>query len=149
MEPKAEATSQFGSEEMEFGFDEVHGLISETGSTSFMALLELPPPRAVELLVKEDFPAKPVFPCNVSLIDHESMFSVFGLAYNSPESNTVLSVSSPMKIDVVKREPLDNSSSPAVSNQSPKSSKRKGREKKVISLSRVLTSKPSETGKLE
>ncbi|KAL8459870.1 hypothetical protein ACS0TY_030928 [Phlomoides rotata] len=129
--------------ELGFGFDEIHGLISgppETDGTSFTALLELPPPQAVELLVKEDFPAKPmpppIFPSNIALIDRASKFSVFASADNPPESTHVLSSSTAMTIDIVKQEPLEseshrNSSSPAVSNQSSKSSKRKEREKRV------------------
>ncbi|PIN13199.1 hypothetical protein CDL12_14164 [Handroanthus impetiginosus] len=140
MEPEA-TPPQFRSGDVGFGFDEIHGLISVppvTGSSSFTALLELPPPQAVELLVKEDFPAKhmppPIFPSNIDLIDRASKFSAFAKADNSPENNTILS--SPMKLDVVKQEPLDsdsqpNSISPAVSNQSLKSGKRKEREKKV------------------
>lgn len=130
---------------MEFVFDDIHGLIPgppETDGTSFTALLELPPPQAVELLVKEAYPAKPmpppIFPSNIALVDRASMFSVFASADNPPESTNILSASSPMKIDSVKQEPLEseqhrNSSSPAVSNQSLKSIKRKEREKKVIS----------------
>ncbi|PIN19994.1 hypothetical protein CDL12_07319 [Handroanthus impetiginosus] len=151
MEPKSEATQpQFRSGisgprtgEMGLGLDEIHGLLSgppETDSSSFTALLELPPPQAVELLVKEDFPAKPmpppIFPSNIALIDRASKFSVFASADNSLESTTILSASSSMTLDLVKQEPLEteshpNSSSPAVSNQSLKASKRKEREKKV------------------
>ncbi|GFP89651.1 transcription factor bhlh48 [Phtheirospermum japonicum] len=140
--PKAVATPpQFRSGEMGFGLEEIHALIScppETGgSSSFTALLELPPPQAVELLVNEGFPAKhppppppSIFPSDTVLIDRASMFSVFASAHNSPESNTILPVSSPIKsIDAMKQEPLD--SSPSVSNQSLKSGKRKEREKKV------------------
>ncbi|KAI3471386.1 hypothetical protein Pfo_030750 [Paulownia fortunei] len=163
MEPKVEATQpRFRSGEMGFGFDKIHGLISgppQTCNSSFTALLELPPPQAVELLVKEDFPAKhlppPIFPSNIGLIDRASKFSVFASTGNSPESNTILSVSSPMKLDVVKQELLDsdshpNSSSPAVSNQSLKSGKRKEREKKVKELvkksKKVLANESSEDG---
>ncbi|KAH6794633.1 hypothetical protein C2S52_005110 [Perilla frutescens var. hirtella] len=151
MEPNVEAVQpQFRSGisgpkpgGMGFGFDDVHGLISgppETDGTSFTALLELPPPQAVELLVKEDFPVKPmpppIFPSNIALIDRASMFSVFSSADNPPESTNILPSSSSVKIDSVKEEPSEsehhrNSSSPAVSNQSLKSSKRKEREKKV------------------
>lgn len=144
MEPKVEATPpQVRSGEMGFPFDEIHGLISGppvTSSSSFTALLELPPPQAVELLVKEDFPTKhlpsPIFPSNIGLIHRASKFSVFASVDNSPESDTILSVSNSMKLDVVKQEQLDSdshpdSSSPAVSNQCPKSGKRKEREKKV------------------
>lgn len=148
MEPNVEAVQpQFRSEisgpkpgGMGFGFDDVHGLISappETDGTSFTALLELPPPQAVELLVKEDFPAKPmpppIFPSNIALIDRASMFSVFASADYPPESTNILSAPSLMKIDSVKEEPEQhrNSSSPAVSNQSLKSSKRKEKEIKV------------------
>ncbi|KAG8367922.1 hypothetical protein BUALT_Bualt16G0123100 [Buddleja alternifolia] len=150
MEPRLEVTQpQFRSGicgtkpgELGFGFDEMHGLISdpETGSSSFTALLELPPPQAVELLVKEDFQAEPlpppIFPSNIALIDRASKYSVFASADNSPENNTVLSASSSMKLDSVKREPLEsdsqpNSASPAVSDQSLKSTKRKEREKKA------------------
>ncbi|KAK4412998.1 Transcription factor [Sesamum alatum] len=144
MEPKAEATQpHFRSGEMGFGFDEIHSLISgppETGRNSFTALLELPPPQAVQLLVKEDFPAKhlppPIFPSNIALIDRASKLSFFTSADNPLESTTILSASSSMKVDTVKQEPTDsqphpNYSSPAVSDQSPKSGKRKEREKKV------------------
>lgn len=151
MEPKVEATQpQFRSGipgakpgEMDFGIDEIHGLISgppEIDHSSFTALLELPPPQAVELLVKEDFPARPLpppfFPSNTALVDRASKFSVFASADNSPETTPKLSASRSTKLDLVKEEPLDpeshrNSSSPAVSNQSLKSSKRKEREKKV------------------
>lgn len=152
MEPNVEATQpQFRSGisgpkpgEAGFGFDEIHGLISgppETDSTSFTALLELPPPQAVELLIKEEFPAKPmpppIFPSNIALIDRASKFSVFASADNPAETTNILSASSSLNIDLVKQEPLDsdshlNSSSPAGSNQSLKSSKRKKREKKVV-----------------
>lgn len=144
MEPNVEAVQpQFRSGisgpkpgGMGFGFDDIHGLISappEADGTSFTALLELPPPQAVELLVNEEFPAKPmpppIFPSNIALIDRASIFSVFASADNPPASSS-------MKIDSVKQEPSEsehhrNSSSPAVSNQSLKSSKRKEREKKV------------------
>ncbi|KAK6151275.1 hypothetical protein DH2020_013910 [Rehmannia glutinosa] len=128
---------------MGFGFDEIHGPISgppETDSNSFTALLELPPPQAVELLIKEDFPAKPmpppIFPSNIALIDRASKFSIYASPDNSPDSTAILPASSSMKLDLVKQEPLEsdshpNSSSPAVSNQSSKSGKRKEREKKV------------------
>ncbi|XP_051140839.1 transcription factor bHLH48-like [Andrographis paniculata] len=151
MEPQLEATQpQFRSVlsgpdagELGFGFDEIHGLISnppEAPSSSFTALLELPPPQAVELLVNEDFPAKPmpppIFPSNIALIDRASKFSVFASADNSSEKTPILSASSPMKLDSVKREPPDsdsrpNSSSPPVSTQGLKSGKRKQEEKKV------------------
>ncbi|XP_073132307.1 transcription factor bHLH48-like isoform X2 [Henckelia pumila] len=129
---------------MGFGFLQAHDVIStqtpsETGGSSFTALLELPPPQAVELLVNEDFRAKtppppPIFPSNAALIDRASKFSVFATAGNSPEGNSVVSGS--MKPDVVKQEPPDsdshlNSSTPAASNQSPKSLKRKEKEKKA------------------
>ncbi|KAK6151280.1 hypothetical protein DH2020_013915 [Rehmannia glutinosa] len=128
--------------EMGFGFDEIHGPISgppETDSSSFTALLELPPPQAVELLIKEDFPAKPMpppfFPSNIALIDRASKFSIYASRDNSPDSTAILPASSSMKLDLVKQEPLESdshpNSSPAVSNQSPKSGKRKEREKKV------------------
>ncbi|KAL3623758.1 hypothetical protein CASFOL_032574 [Castilleja foliolosa] len=151
MEREVEATQpQFRSGisgpkpvEMGFGFDEIHGLISVPpgmDSGSFTALLELPQPQAVELLIKEEFPVKPMpppnFPSDYALVDRASKFSVYALADNLPESTTILSPSRSMKLDLVKQEPLDsdsrpNSSSPAVSNPSLKSSKRKGREKKV------------------
>ncbi|XP_073052213.1 transcription factor bHLH48-like isoform X1 [Primulina eburnea] len=131
-------------EEMGFGFLQAHDVIStqtpsETGGSSFTALLELPPPQAVELLVNEDFQAKtppPIFPSNTALIDRASKFSVFATACNSPEGNCVVSGSCSMKPDVVKQEPLEsdshlNSSKPATSNQSPKSLKRKEKERKV------------------
>ncbi|KAK6127341.1 hypothetical protein DH2020_038912 [Rehmannia glutinosa] len=151
MERRVEATQlQFRSGisgpkhgEMGFGFDEIHGPISgppETDNSSFTALLELPPPQAVELLIKEDFPAKPmpppIFPSNIALIDRASKFSIYASPDNSPDSTAILPASSSMKLDLVKQEPLEsdshpNSSSPAVSNQSSKSGKRKEREKKV------------------
>lgn len=152
MEPRIEAAQpQFRSglsgpnhRELGFGFDEIQRLISnapETGSgSSFTALLELPPPQAVELLVNEDFPVKPmpppIFPSNIALIDRASKFSVFASADNLPEKTTILSVSSPMNLDSVKREQPDsesrpNSSSPAVSTQTLKFGKRKEKEKKV------------------
>lgn len=115
-------------------FDEIRGLISgppATSGSSFTALLELPPPKAVELLVKEDFPAKhhpaPIFPTDIGLIHRASKFSIFASADNSLES---------MKLDAVKQEHLDsesrrNSSSPTGSDQCLKTGKRKEREKKV------------------
>lgn len=141
-----------------FGFDDIQGLISapppppETGS-SFTALLELPAPQAVELLVNspeaadEVFPAKPnisyfpppqIFPSNIALIDHASKLSFLALADNSSENYSMLSVSSSKKLDIVKQEQMNsdsnpNGSSPAVSDQNLKSRKRKEREKKVIS----------------
>ncbi|KAL0339609.1 UNVERIFIED_CONTAM: Transcription factor [Sesamum radiatum] len=163
MEPKAEATQpHFRSGEMGFGFDENHSLISgppETGRNSFTALLELPPPQAVQLLVKEDFPAKhlppPIFPSNIGLIDRASKLSFFASADHPPGSNTTLSASSSMKVEIVKQEPTDsqphpNSSSPAVSDQSPKSGKRREREKKVKESNKkskkVVANEASEDG---
>ncbi|KAL8041519.1 hypothetical protein ABFX02_10G170200 [Erythranthe guttata] len=138
MEPKAEL-GEFGSGEMGFGFDEIQTLISapQTGGSSFTALLELPPPQAVELLVNEDFSAKnplpPFFSSSFTLTDSEPNFSIFAnLAdNNSPENNTVLSVSRPMKQEPLDTDPQPEYSSPAVSNQSLHSGKRKEREKKV------------------
>ncbi|CAA0829896.1 Transcription factor bHLH60 [Striga hermonthica] len=126
----------------EFGFEEFDSLISgpaETEGSSFTALLGLPPPQAMEILVKEDFPAKPmpppIFPLDFALVDRASMFSAYASADNSPVSTTILSASSSMKLDLVKHEPPEdsrpNSSSPAVYDQSLKSGKRKEREKKV------------------
>ncbi|KAL2225913.1 UNVERIFIED_CONTAM: Transcription factor bHLH60 [Sesamum indicum] len=163
MEPKAEATQpHFRSGEMGFGLDEIHSLISgppETGRNSFTALLELPPPQAVQLLVKEDFPAKhlppPIFPSNIGLIDRASKRSFFASADNPPASNTILLASSSMKVEIVKPEPTDsqphpNSASPAVSDQSPKSGKRKEREKKVKESNKkskkVVANEASEDG---
>lgn len=144
MEPEAEATQpQFRSGEMGFLFDEIHGLISGppvTDSNSFTALLELPPPQAVELLVKEEFQAKnlppPIFPSNIGLIQRASKFSIFASVDNTPEGNTILPTSNSMKLDIVKQEQLEsdshpNSSSPVVSDQCLKSGKRKEVEKKV------------------
>lgn len=146
MEPElGAAQQQFRSGKMACAFDEFHGLISAppvTGGSSFTALLELPPPQAVELLVKEDFPAKhpppPIFPSDIGLIHRASKFSVFASADNSLESNTILSVSDSMKVDAVKQEQMDadyrrNSASPMGSDQCLKSGKRKEREKKVNS----------------
>ncbi|KAL3637292.1 hypothetical protein CASFOL_019591 [Castilleja foliolosa] len=136
--PKPLATQRkLRSGEMGFGLEEIDALIScpqdtSGGSSSFTALLELPPPQAVELLVNEDFPAEhpPIFSSDALLIDRASMFSVFDSAHNLPESKSFLPVSSSMKIDAVKKEPLD--SSPSVSNQSLMAAgKRKEREKKV------------------
>ncbi|KAL8489675.1 hypothetical protein ACS0TY_025538 [Phlomoides rotata] len=143
MEPEAEASQQqIRSGEMGFLFDEIHGLISGppvTNNSSFTALLELPPPQAVELLVKEDFQAKhlppPIFPSNIALIQRASKFSTFASVDNSPESNTILPISNSMKLDVVKQEQLESdshrNSSPAVSDQCLKSCKRKEVEKKA------------------
>ncbi|CAI9787558.1 unnamed protein product [Fraxinus pennsylvanica] len=161
MEPKVEATELeyrsgiCGLKPGDIGFDDIHGLISapppppET-SSSFTALLELPAPQAVELLVNslevaDEFPAKPdiahfpppqIFPSNIALIDHASKFSSLPLADNSSENYSLLSVSSSKKLDIVKQEQMDsdsnpNGSSPAISDQILKSSKRKEREKKV------------------
>lgn len=139
------AQPQFRSGEMVSAFDEFRGLISGPpvpGGSSFTALLELPPPQAVELLGKEDFSAKhpppPIFPTDIGLVHRASKFSVFASADNLLESSAILSASSSMKLDAVKQEQLDagsrrNSSSPAGSDQSLKSGKRKEREKKVNS----------------
>lgn len=149
MEPELGAAPppQFRSGEMLSAFDEIRGLISApplTGGSSFTALLELPPPQAVELLGKEDFPAKhpppppPIFPTDIALVRRASKFSVFASADNLLERNAILSDSNLMKLDAVKQEQFDagsrrNSSSPEGSDQSPKSGKRKEREKKVNS----------------
>lgn len=139
---------QFRSGEMLSAFDEIRGLISGTppltGGSSFTALLELPPPQAVELLGKEDFPAKhpplppPIFPTDIALVRRASKFSVFASADNLLERSAILSDSNLMKLDAVKQEQFDagsrrNSSSPEGSDQSPKPGKRKEREKKVNS----------------
>ncbi|XP_057783727.1 transcription factor bHLH48-like isoform X2 [Salvia miltiorrhiza] len=164
MEPELGAAQpQFRSGEMGCAFDEIHGLISAppvTGGRSFTALLELPPPQAVELLVTEDFPAKhqpppPIFPTDIGLIHRASKFSVFASADNSLESNTILSVSNSIKVDSVKQEQLDadshrNSSSPAGSDQCLKSGKRKEREKKVKESNKksknMAANEPSDNG---
>ncbi|XP_047962730.1 transcription factor bHLH48-like isoform X1 [Salvia hispanica] len=152
MEPELEPPQlQFRSAEMGCAFDDFHGLISTpqvTGGSSFTALLELAPPQAVELLVTEDFPAKqppppPIFPTDIGLIHRASKFSVFASADNSMESNTILSVSNSIP---VKQEELDadsrrNSSSPAGSDQSLKSGKRKEREKKLKESNKKSKSK--------
>ncbi|KAL2466159.1 Transcription factor bHLH [Abeliophyllum distichum] len=164
MEPKVEATEmQYRSGicghkpgGIGYGFDDIRGLIStpppppETRS-SFTALLELPSPQAVELLVSspeaadKEFAAKPsiahfappeIFPSNIALIDHASKFSALASADNSPENYSMPSVSCSKKLDVVKQEQMDldskpNGSSPAVSDQKLKSSKRKETEKKI------------------
>lgn len=139
------AQPQFRSSEMVSAFDEFRGLISGPpviGGSSFTALLELPPPQAVELLGKEDFSAKhtppPIFPTDIGLVHRASKLSVFASADKLLESSAILSVSNSMKLDAVKQEQLDagsrrNSSSPAGSDQSLKSGKRKEREKKVNS----------------
>ncbi|CAA3031906.1 transcription factor bHLH48-like, partial [Olea europaea subsp. europaea] len=128
MEPKVEVTElQYRSEicrpkpeDTGFGFDGIHGLIPpppspETGS-SFTALLELPAPQAVELLVNslkssdEEFSAKhyiahfpppQILHSNIALIDHASKFSVLAMADSSK------------KLDVVKQEQIDSDSNPA------------------------------------
>ncbi|KAG6427049.1 hypothetical protein SASPL_111288 [Salvia splendens] len=152
MDPELEPPQlQFRSAQMGGAFDDFHGLISPpqvTGGSSFTALLELAPPQAVELLVTEDFPAKqppppPIFPTDIGLIHRASKFSVFASADNSLESNAILSVSNSIP---VKQEELDadsrrNSSSPAGSDQSLKSGKRKEREKKLKESNKKSKSK--------
>lgn len=139
--------------------DELRSLMSvptETGS-SFTALLELPPNQAVELLVHSPdraatvnaanrprtlsavpFPPCPapqlIFPSDAALVDRASKFSPIVNSEDNCRGN----------LDTVKQEPMDSysnpnsSSSPAVSNptvdQNPKSTKRKEREKKVVSV---------------
>ncbi|KAL1549995.1 transcription factor bHLH48-like isoform X1 [Salvia divinorum] len=165
MEPGLEGPQlQFRSAEMGCAFDDFHGLISTpqlTAASSFTALLELAPPQAVELLVTEDFPAKqpppppPIFPTDIGLIHRASKFSVFASADNSLETNTILSVSNSL---AVKQEELDadsrrNSYSPADSDQSLKSGKRKEREKKLKESNKKSKSKaanePSDNGGAE
>lgn len=141
--------------------DEIRRLISvppDAGS-SFTALLELPANQAVELLVHspeaaaenptitlpgEQFgqcprppPPPPVapliFPSDTGLVDRAAKFSSL---VNSDENSRA-------KLESVKQEPADSdshpnsNSSPAVSNpavdQTPKSTKRKDRERKVNS----------------
>lgn len=139
----------------QFG-EEILSVTSEGGS-SFTALLGLPPNQAVELLVQSPEtdkiasdklaisephyrypPPPPIFPSDIALIDRASKFSVFAAAGNSPESNSTLSNSGSKSL-FVKQEPLDSecnhNSSPATSNPlvHQKSTKRKEREKKVIS----------------
>lgn len=154
----------FKPSEMSFGLEEFPGLVSvqppprtETGS-SFTALLELPAPQAVELLVNSPDaaaneeshpkpsitgsgevpshfqPPPPIFPSDIGLIVRASKFSVFASAENS--NNSILFNSNSKKFDIVKQEPSDsgsnpNSSSLAASDQNPNSTKRKEREKKV------------------
>ncbi|CAI9754831.1 unnamed protein product [Fraxinus pennsylvanica] len=182
MEPKVEATElQYRSGiygpkpgDIRFGFDDIPGLIPappppETAS-SFTALLELPVPQAVELLVNspesadEEFPTKPnishfplphIFPSNIALIDHASKFSALAMADNSPENYSMLSASISKELDVVKQEHIDSDSnpncySPVVSDQNLKFSKRKEREKKVKESNkkskRVAPNEASEDG---
>lgn len=134
MEAKVEAAQpQFGSEKLGFGFDEI-STPPETGSSSFTALLELPPLQAVELLVKEDFPGKhippppPIFPSNAALIDRASKFSVFASPDNSLDKTAVLPASTS-----IKQEPPD---SDFRLNSSFNFRKRKENEKKVFTTSR-------------
>ncbi|KAL2464817.1 transcription factor bHLH [Forsythia ovata] len=170
MGSKIEATQpQFRSEngwpkpsEMGFVLEDFPGLVSAPPRTetdnSFTALLELPAPQAVELLVNspdaaanEESSAKPsiagsvevpphfpppppIFPSDIGLIVRASKLSVFASIENS--NNSILSNSNSKKPDIVKQEPSDsdsnpNSSSLAASEQNPKSAKRKEREKKV------------------
>ncbi|EPS67147.1 hypothetical protein M569_07631, partial [Genlisea aurea] len=130
MEP-AVVEAQFRSapkdgEEMGFVLDEIQGLISvppETESSSFTALLELPPPKAVELLVKEDFTDEhPICPSDFAVA---SMFSVFPAASteNSLESTVIFS-------RMVKQEPLDPHPH-SCSDKTVNPSKRKHKEKQV------------------
>ncbi|XP_022842242.1 transcription factor bHLH48-like isoform X2 [Olea europaea var. sylvestris] len=152
-----------GSEpsEMGFGLEEFPGQVSVTQQppgSSFTALLELPAPQAVELLVNSPdaavneesqpkpcitgsgegpsyfHPPPPIFPSDIGLIVRASKFSAFASAENS--NNSILFNSNSNKLDMVKQEPSDsdsnpNSSSLATSDQNPNSNKRKEREKKV------------------
>lgn len=148
--------------EMGFGLEEFPGQVSVTQQppgSSFTALLELPAPQAVELLVNSPdaaaneesqpkpcitgsgevpsyfHPPPPIFPSDIGLIVRASKFSAFASAENS--NNSILFNSNSNKLDMVKQEPSDsdsnpNSSSLATSDQNPNSTKRKEREKKVI-----------------
>ncbi|KAK8609231.1 hypothetical protein V6N13_025537 [Hibiscus sabdariffa] len=134
--------------------DEIHRLIlapTTDNSSSFTALLELPPPQAVELLHSpdspkliaasppnvEDFQGSFRFPSNSGLIERDARFSLFsGEANNSnekrnsPESKNVSA--NPEKN--VKSEPAETESSqPLVSDPTveKRSIKRKDRENKV------------------
>ncbi|GMJ02321.1 hypothetical protein like AT3G57800 [Hibiscus trionum] len=129
--------------------DKIHRLIlapTTDNASSFTALLELPPPQAVELLHSPDSPkliaASPPnvevfegsfrFPSNTGLIERDARFSVFsGEANNSnekrnsPESKNVIANLEKN----VKTEPAETESSqPTVEKRS---IKRKNRENKV------------------
>ncbi|XAR68556.1 hypothetical protein NMG60_11003725 [Bertholletia excelsa] len=122
----------------------------ETGS-SFTALLELPANQAMELLHSPETtetppPAiqspchrfhslncSPTFPSNTALLERASKFSVFA-AGNTPGRSSIPlnpSVNSHiMKQELVDSDSNPNSSDPIAPNDSPKSTKRKEREKK-------------------
>ncbi|KAK8705314.1 hypothetical protein V6N13_048918 [Hibiscus sabdariffa] len=154
-EPRSNLTASDGAqvtalESLHFT-DEIHRLISAPvtdSSTSFMALLELPPPQAVELLHSsdspkllatsspnvEDFKGSFHFPSNTGLIERDARFS--GEANNSngkrnsPEPKDLSA--NPEK--AVKSEPAETESSqPLVSDPAleKRSIKRKDRENKV------------------
>ncbi|XP_028787250.1 transcription factor bHLH48-like isoform X2 [Neltuma alba] len=110
-------------------------------ASSFTALLELPPPQAVELLHSPDcggtaatssasakslcqinnqkpylfhsFSGNLTFPANAALIERAAKFSVFAGENSNPEDSSVVGRNSSANLDKVKNEPPESDSNPS------------------------------------
>ncbi|KAE8683595.1 Transcription factor bHLH63 [Hibiscus syriacus] len=134
--------------------DEIHRLIlapTTINASSFTALVELPPPQAVELLHSpdstkfiaakppnvEDFKGSFRFPSNTSLIEPDARFSVFSGEANNGNENRDSPVSKILNSNLekaVKSEPAETESAQPLVSDPPvekRRIKRKGRENKV------------------
>ncbi|KAI5318532.1 PREDICTED: mRNAion factor [Prunus dulcis] len=139
--------------------EEIHRLMAvpPENTSSFTALLELPPTQAMELLhlspeanstptpvaisgearVQHPFNSSLTFPTNPALIERAAKFSIFA-GEGSPETSSIPS-NSGADLEKVKTEPVETDSNPnssqltldATKNNQRSSAKRKEREKKV------------------
>ncbi|KAK4272559.1 hypothetical protein QN277_021098 [Acacia crassicarpa] len=121
---------------------EIQGIMDPPpeNASSFTALLELPPPQAVELLHSPDcggaaassasakslcqinnqkpyllhsFSGNLSFPANAALIERAAKFSVFAGVNSNPEDSNVVGRNSGVNLDKVKNEPPESDSNPS------------------------------------
>lgn len=122
---------------------EIQGIMAPPAenASSFTALLELPPPQAVELLHSPDgdgtaaassssgkslcqinnqkpyllhsFSGNLTFPSNAALIERAAKFSVFAGENSQPEDSSLVAPNSGSNLDKVKNEPPETDSNPS------------------------------------